>query len=101
MSLQQLLDDAGVPGLGSVLTSGWRARPVWLRVGAHVRVDERAARQLRLDVEDFAVGRQRLPAAALRLLLDPAAVGLLRWPLPRDIDSVAVEPGRVVIRTAS
>jgi len=99
--LQQLLDDAGVPALGSVLTPGWRARPVWLRVGAHVRVDERAARQLRLDVENFAVGRQRLPAAALRLLLDPAAVGLLRWSLPRDVDSVGVEPGRVVIRTAS
>src|SRR5712664_1201855 len=66
-------------------------------LGADVRVDEGAPRQLRLDVEDFAVGRQRLPAAALRLLLDPAAVGLLRWPLPQDFDSVIIEPGRVII----
>jgi hypothetical protein len=101
LPLQQLLDDAGVPGLGSVLTTRWRARPVWLRVAAHVRVDDGARRQLRLEVEHFALGRQRLPAAALRLLLDPAAVGLLRWPLPQDVDSVVIEPGRVVIRAAS
>jgi hypothetical protein len=70
-------------------------------VGAHVRVSPGARRQLSLDVEDFAVGRQRLPAGMLRVLLDPAAVGLLRWPLPEHVERVSIEPGRVVIHGAS
>src|SRR5712664_4020781 len=49
----QLLGGAGVSAVGGVLPARWLARPVWLRVGAHVRVDEGAPRQLRLDVEDF------------------------------------------------
>ena len=65
------------------------------------RVSEGPRRQLRLDVESFAVGRQRLPARALRLLLDPAALGLLQWPLPEHVERVSIEPGRVVIRGAS
>src|SRR5436190_1506404 len=37
----------------------------------------------------------------LRLLLDPAALGLLQWPLPEHVERVTIEPGRVVIRGAS
>ncbi|HTO10321.1 MAG TPA: hypothetical protein VMQ51_02030 [Candidatus Binatia bacterium] len=99
--LRQLLDDAGLSPAAGVLPARWRERPVWIHVGARVRVTPGPRRQLSLDVEDFAVGRQRLPARALRLLLDPAAVGLLRWPLPEHVRSVSIEPGRVVIRGAS
>jgi hypothetical protein len=35
----------------------------------------------------------------LRLLLDPAAVGWLRWRLPEHVERVAIEPGRVLIQT--
>ena len=42
-----------------------------------------------------------MPALALRLLMDPGGVGLLRWPLPSHIESVTIEPGRAIIRTAS
>jgi hypothetical protein len=101
LPLGQMLDDAGVPLVGDLLSARWRARPVWLRVGAHVHVEREPRRQLRLDVTDFTLGRQHLPARALQLLLDPAAVGLLRWALPRDIEDVTVEPGRLVIRVAS
>ena len=100
-SLRQLLEEAGILAVASVLPEGWLERPVWVQVGARARVNGGPRRQLRLEVEDFAVGRQRLPASALRLLLDPAAIGLLRWPLPEHIGSVSVEPGRVVIRSAS
>jgi len=99
--LRQLLDEAGIGSVAGVLSAGWRERPVWLRVGARVRVSEGERRQVGLDVEDFAVGRQRLPAGTLRLLLDPAAVGLLRWPLPAHVRGVTIEPGRIVIRGAS
>jgi hypothetical protein len=99
--LRQLLDEAGLASATSVLPARWLERPVWIHVGARTRVSAGPRRQLSLDVEDFAVGRQRLPARALRLLLDPAAVGLLRWPLPEHVHDLTIEPGRVVIQGAS
>jgi len=99
--LGRILEEMSLASVGSVLPAGWWERPVWLRVGAHVRVEERSPRHLRLDVDALVVGRQRVPALALRLLMDPGGVGLLRWPLPSHIESVTIEPGRAIIRTAS
>jgi hypothetical protein len=99
--LRQLFDEAALGAMADVLPAGWQTRPVWLRVGARLRVEGDARRQLRVDVDEFAIGRQRLPTQALRLLLDPAAVGLLHWTLPEHVESVGIEPDRVVIRTES
>ena len=99
--LRQLFDEASLGGVADVMPARWQARPVWLRMGARVRLEEGPRRQLRVDVDEFAVGRQRLPAPAVRLLLDPASVGLLQWPLPEHIEHVGIEPDRVVIQTAS
>jgi hypothetical protein len=99
--LRQLFDEAGAGAVADVLPTRWQARPVWLRVGARVRVEAGARRLLRVDVDEFAVGRQRLPAPALRLLLDPASVGLLQWTLPDHVEDVGIEPDRVVIQTAA
>ena len=99
--LRQLLDEAGLGGAAGLLPGRWLEHPMWVHVGARTRVSPGPRRQLSLDVENFAVGRQRLPARMLRLLLDPAAVGLLRWPLPEHVHDVTIEPGRVVIRGAS
>ena len=99
--LRQLLDEAGLGGLGGMLPARWLEHPLWVHVGARTRVSDGPRRQLSLEVENFAVGRQRLPARTLRLLLDPAAVGLLRWPLPEHVHDITIEPGRVVIRGAS
>lgn len=98
--LRQLLDEAGLGSAVSVLPARWAEHPMWIHVGAHTRVSAGPRRQLSLDVENFAVGRQRLPASALRLLLDPAAVGLLRWPLPEHVHDLTIEPGRIIIRGA-
>ena len=99
--LRQLFDEASLGAVADVMPARWQARPVWLRMGARVRLEEGPRRQLRVDVDEFAVGRQRLPAPAVRLLLDPASVGLLQWPLPEHIEHVGIEPHRVVIQTAS
>jgi hypothetical protein len=72
-----------------------------LRAEASLRVEGTSPRRLRLDVDEFAVGNQWLPAPAVRLLVDPAAVGLLQWRLPDHVDRVEIEPGRVVIHTRS
>jgi hypothetical protein len=97
----QVLEEAALGALADMLPASWRARPVRLRVGARLRVEEGPPRQLRLEVDEFAVGRQPLPTPTLRLLVDPATVGLLRWRLPEHIERVGIEPGRVVIRIAS
>jgi len=99
--LRQLLDEAGVSAVAGLLPARWLEHPMWVHVGARTRVSAGPRRQLSLEVEHFAVGRQRLPARTLRLLLDPAVVGLLRWPLPEHVRDVNIEPGRVVIRGAS
>jgi hypothetical protein len=100
--LRQLLDEAALGSVANLFPISWQNRPVWLRVGAHVWVDDGGSRrQLRIKVDEFSVGRQRLPAPALRLLLDPATVGLLQWTLPEHVERVGVEPGRVVIQTTA
>jgi hypothetical protein len=99
--LRQLFDEASLGAVAHVMPARWQVRPVWLRMGARVRLEEGPRRQLRVDVDEFAVGRQRLPAPAVRLLLDPASVGLLQWPLPEHVEHVGIEPDRVVIQTVS
>ena len=100
-AMGQVLEEAALGTLADLLPASWRARPVGLRLGARLQVEEGSPRQLRLEVDEFAVGRQSLPTPTLRLLVDPAALGLLRWRLPEHIERVGIEPGRVVIRIAS
>jgi hypothetical protein len=100
--VRRLLEEISLRALADVLPARWENRPLWVHVGARVHiVDGRRRRQVRADVDEFAIGRQALPPPLLRVLLDPASVGLLEWPLPDHVERVAIEPGRVVIRTAS
>jgi hypothetical protein len=92
-------------GFAGVLPAILLGRPVWLTMRARVRLEpsltRRERRYLRLDVYEFAVGRQRLPALLHRILLDPQTLQVLRWPVPGSIEAITVEAGRVVIRLAS
>ncbi|OGK98955.1 MAG: hypothetical protein A3E31_08350 [Candidatus Rokubacteria bacterium RIFCSPHIGHO2_12_FULL_73_22] len=91
--------------LAGLAPAGWLERPVWLHVGARPRIEPPATRggrrHLYLDVERFAVGRQRLPVALLKLSLDPVALRILAWPLPDGIGWVTIEAGQAVLRPAS
>ena len=64
-------------------------------------VTPHARSEIRLDVREFAVGRQRLPASLLRFLLDPRRLRVLRWPVPGSIEAITIEADQVVIRFAS
>jgi hypothetical protein len=99
---RQLFDEMSLGSLADALPARWQSRPVWLHVAARVRIEGGGPRrQLRMEVDEFAVGRQRLPVPLLRVLLDPAAIGLMQWMLPDYIERVDIEPGRVIIRTTS
>jgi hypothetical protein len=102
--LRDLLDVPPLSVLARVLPPAWLDRGVWLSLQTRVSLDTadggRQRRYLRLDVERFWLGRQRLPQVMLRILLDPRALGLLRWRLPSGIEGFRVEPGRLVIQSA-
>ena len=99
-----LVSEPPLTALGAALPKSWLERRVWLHFEADARVEPAASgrrRYLRLDVTRFAVGRQAFPNVLLRLVLDPAMLGLLRWPLPDAVADIVIEPGRAVIKTAS
>ena len=105
LPLAHLVAEPPLSGLASIVPGVWLERPVWLRMVARVGLEpgamRRERRYLRLDVREFAVGRQRLPAVLLRVLLDPRPLRVLRWPVPGAIEAIRIEADQVVIRLAS
>jgi hypothetical protein len=101
--IEYLLADGSLGRARAILPAAWLARPVAVRLAGRARVESgsRDRRYLRFEVDEFALGHQRLPVAAARLVLDPAALGLLRWRLPEGVEDVTIEPGRAVVRTVS
>lgn len=99
LTLGQALEERPLRLLREVLPRAWRERPVWIFLRAHVEIETRPRRHLRLDVERFSVGRLPMPVIAARVLLDPGTLRLLRWPLPDEVRAVTIEPGRAIIRT--
>jgi hypothetical protein len=102
-TLGALLTEPPLSAVRDVVPSSWLTRTVWLQLAATPRIEKTNGRRryLRLDVREFAVGRQRLPALPVRLMLEPGTVRLLRWPVPETIEEIRIEPGRVVVRPAS
>lgn len=84
------------------LPARWRQRRAWVYVRATSRVEPRAGGQeLRLDVHDWALGRQYLPAWLLPAVLDDETLRVLHWPLPDTVEGVTVEPGRITVRSGA
>ena len=98
LPLQRVVAEYPFAILLDVLPVRTLERPVWLGIRARVTVDAWPRRSLRLDVHEFSVGRQRLPVMTLRLMADPAVLATLHLPLPGTIESVRVEPDRLIIR---
>ena len=101
--LGAVLGESALAGLHDFVPSSWLARPVWLHLVAVPRIETADARRrfVRLHVESFAIGRQRLPAIFTRLMLDPGTLRLLRWSVPETVEDVRIESGRAVVRLAS
>ena len=113
LSVGRILADSPLTGVKDALPATWLGRPVSVRLRARPRLEsaqeqvggEDAGRPgrhyVRLDVDAFWIGRQRLPTPLARLFLDPGALAFLRWRAPSGVEAITVEPGRVVIRLAS
>jgi hypothetical protein len=99
--LRQLLSQVPFSALTTIVPTNWLERDVWLAVRVRVTLDTggtREPRRLRLDVERFWLGRLPLPEVMLRVLLDPAALRMLRSPIAETIESIRIEPGRLIIQ---
>jgi hypothetical protein len=103
--LHRVLAESALAGFGGRLPARWLDRPVWLDMHASPRLETvgpgAGRRYLRLDLREFAVGRQRWPTLVARLLLEPGTLSALRWPLPDGVESVTIEKDRVLVRLAS
>jgi hypothetical protein len=101
LPLGRVLRESSLSRVADALPERWLGHPVWARGRARARLETAGRRYLRLDVEAFSLGRQRLPATLARLVLDPASLRWFTIPLPEGVGAVSVERGRVVIRSAS
>jgi len=89
--------------LAGLLPAAWLDGGAWLSIRVRATLESHGPRdrkQLRLDVQRFAIGRLGLPELLMRVLLDPSALRLLRWPMPEAIEGLRVEPGQLVIQSA-
>jgi hypothetical protein len=102
--LTAILSEHPVSRLASVVPSGWRQRPVWLRLRVQARMESRddgRRRYLRLDIERFWLGQRRLPSILPRLVLSPASLSVLQLRLPDSVRDVTIDPGRVDVTKAA
>lgn len=102
LPLGTLLDELPGPGGTRLLPAHWIERPVWMRIHGQARLDRGTGgrRYLRVDVDRFWLGRQRLPTVLVRLLFSPVALRLLRLPMPDTIESLSVHREHLVIQAA-
>jgi hypothetical protein len=84
-----------------VLPDRWGRQPVWVRLRGPLRLETGSGRadrrRLRLEVDAFWLGACRVPSLALTLLPEGPVFRATRWPVPEAIDSIVVEPGRVIV----
>jgi hypothetical protein len=101
VALGRLVRESPLATLTEMLPAGWLARPLWLSVAARAATSSEPRRTLRLEPRRLLLGRQRVPAFMLRLMLDPSSLRLMRIVLPPEVQTVRIERGRVVIQATS
>jgi hypothetical protein len=101
VALGRLVRESPVAALAEILPRWWLARPVWLSIAARVATSSDRRPTLRLEPRRLLIGRQRVPAFMLRLLLEPSSLRLMRIGLPPDVQTVRIERGRVIIQPAT
>jgi hypothetical protein len=88
----------GVLGSAStrMLPAGIAGHPIWITARGEIAVIAPGRGEFRAHAA--AIGRQRVPVAVLWRMLGGRPVALA-WRMPRVVERVDVEPGRLLIRT--
>ncbi len=99
----ELVSETPLTGLAAHAPDAWTQRRVrlWVRATPRVETGHDRRHYLAFDVTRFRIGEVPLPAVTAKLLLDPGALQLLRWPLPETIGDVRIEKGQAVLLSAS
>ena len=104
LPLRAVLGDS-LNALARALPERWARQSVWLRLRGPLRLEMGSGRadrrRLRLEVDSFWLGNCRLPSLALTLLPEGPVLRATRWPISEVIDSIVVEPGRVIVTSRS
>lgn len=78
-------------------------QPVWVFVKGRFRIDAPAMGSGRLtgrlEISEFALGKQPLGSWLLSLMLGGTANRLLRWPVPAVVEDITIDDGHLIIRT--
>ena len=78
-------------------------QPVWVFVKGRIRIDPPGMGGGRLtgrmEISEFALGKQPLGSWLLTAMLGGTANRLLRWPVPAVVEDVTIDEGRLIIRT--
>ncbi len=88
--------------LAEFLPAAQTDRPVWVVIQGRVRLEHGRVRKerefLRIEPSGFRIGDLDTGTWFLTWMLGPR---LLRWPVPKVIEEVSVEEGRVIVTTPS
>jgi len=95
-SLRQLGPGSSLRGLASVLPGALLDLDLWVAVEGRVEVRDGTGE---LVVERAAIGRQRVPPSWLWAVLGLDPREYLVWRMPRFVERVEVQPGRLLIYT--
>lgn len=98
-----LTSEPPLSALRNAIPKSWLTTNVWLQLATTPKIEKTPGRRryLRADIDEFAIGRARMPVILVRLVLDPGTARLLRWPVPETIEEITVGAGRVIVRPAS
>jgi hypothetical protein len=103
-TLRALMQGFPFAQLALLLPDGKLDEPVWVRVRGRLVVERGQIRRereyARLDVSEFALGTQPLSVWILQAVVRPGGQNVLRWQIPTVVESIGIENGRLLIKTA-
>ena len=101
--LRNLIQGAPLVQIASYLPADKLDQPVWVFLKGRIVIDPPGMGSTRpvgrVEISEFALGKQPLGSWLLTLMLGGTAKRLLRWPVPSVVQDVVIDEGRLIVRT--
>ena len=101
--VSNLLQGPPFAQLASQLPAAQLNRPIWITARGYVSVDPGQPGgkegRARVMLTEFTLGRQPMGTWPFSIVMGPAGMRLLKWPVPGAVRDIEIEDRRVVIRT--